>query len=32
MCCMRPEKMNSLKIRLIILVRKSLFTIMIRQI
>ena len=32
MCCMRAEKMNSLKIRLIILVRKSLFTIMIRQI
>ena len=29
---MRTEKMNSLKIRLIILVRKSLFTIMIRQI
>ena len=28
---MRTEKMNSLKIRLIILVRKSLFTIMIRQ-
>ena len=32
MCCMRTEKMKSLKIRLIILVRKSLFIIMIRQI